>query len=150
MKIYKLVFRIPENSLNWVKAYNHIYVLNAGKFVAKLDLLEHSAQIEYGGDRAYHGDAHHTQKKIEVKFRRYVLSVRKQDHIDFVPICYFIVDTRDEDKLTNKYELEEQARAYELRLISAVDNKFWTLDGRAPGKEIFDRSIEILKAMAFI
>lgn len=118
--------------------------------MAKLDLLEHNAQIEYGGDRAYHGDAHHTQKQIVVKFRRYVLSVRRRDDIDFVPICYFIVDTRGEDKLSNKYEQEEQAKAYDLRLISAVDNKFWQLDGLSPGPEIFARSIEILKAMAYL
>ncbi len=150
MLTYKLVFSITDDSLNWVKAYNNIYILNAGKFVAKLDLLEHNAQIEYGGDRAYHGDAHHTHKQIAVKFRRYVLSVRKRDDIDFVPICYFFVDTRDEDNLTNKYEKEEQAKAYDLRLISAVDNKFWALDGLSPSREIFDRSAEILKAMAFI
>ncbi|WP_128860034.1 hypothetical protein [Methanocella paludicola] len=118
--------------------------------MAKLDLLEHNAQIEYGGDRAYHGDAHHIHKQIAVKFRRYVLSVRKKDEIEYVPICYFFVDTRDEDKLTNKLEKEERAKAYDLRLISAVDNKFWTLEGLSPGQAIFDRSIEILKAMAFI
>lgn len=118
--------------------------------MAKLDLLQHNAQIEYGGDRAYHGDAHQSSKEILVKFRRYVLSVRRRDDIDFVPICYFLVDTRDEDKLSIKYEKEEQAKAYDLRLISAVDNKFWPLDGLSPGPEIFARSIEILKAMAFI
>lgn len=118
--------------------------------MAKLDLLEHNAQIEYGGDEEYHGDAHHAQKKITVKFRRYVLSVKKKDDIDYVPICYFLVDSRDEDQLVNKFERDEQAKAYELRLISAVDNILWVLDGRSPSKKIFDRSVEILRAMAFI
>ncbi len=139
-----------ENNLEWVKAYNNIYILDCGNFVAKLDLLEHDAVIKYDEDQFYHGVSQDAHKEISVKFKRYVLSVRKNDSIDFVPFSYFLVDTKNEDRVTNKYEKEEQTRAYNIRLVSAIDNKLWTLKGNSPSQEMFDRSIEVLKAMAFI
>lgn len=139
-----------DETLKWIKAYNNIYILNAGDFVAKLDLLETMVPIEYGGDKTVHSGSDHIHNQFAVKFKRYVLSVRKQDSIDFVPVCYFFIDTRNEDNIINKFEKDEQAQAYMLRLLPAIDSKFWPVEGNAPGREIFDRSIEILKAMAFI
>lgn len=138
-----------KDKINWVKAYNNIYILNTGKFVAKLDLLENDIQIEYDDDRFYHGSSQDIHKEIRINFKRYVLSVRKNDSIDFVPFSYFLIDTRNEDQITNKYEKEEQTKAYDVRLTLAIDNKLWTLNGDSPSQEIFERSIEILRAMAF-
>ncbi len=134
----------------WIKAYNNIYILNAGKFVAKLELLENNVKIEYNENQFYHGNTPDDHKEVAIKFKRYVLGVRKCDSIEFVPFSYFLIDTRDDDKITNKYEKEEQTNAYNVRLSLAIDNKLWALNGNSPGQEIFDRSIEILKAMAFM
>ncbi len=141
---------MTNETRKWVKAYNNIYILNAGNFVAKLDLLETMVPIEYGGDKVVHSGSDHIHKRFSVKFKRYVLSVRTQDNIDFAPVCYFFIDTRNEDEIVNKYEREEQAKAYTLRLIPSIDSKFWPVDGNSPGQEIFARSIEILKAMAYL
>jgi hypothetical protein len=140
----------PEKKLTWVKAYNNIYILNAGKFVAKLDLLDTNVPIEYGGDKDYHGGSPYLHKKITIKFKRYVLSVRKNDNIEFVPICYFAIDTKNLDQISNNLEKQEQTKEYSLRERTSIDNKSWTLEGDPPSQEILDRSIEILRAMAFI
>lgn len=71
--------------------------------------------------------------------RNYELSVRKKDDVEYKLIGSFrITDGRTEKQL---YSKDEQYW---------IDNKEWTSDHYMPSQEIMQRSIEILKDMAYV